>query len=283
MTSHLPGPEPDLVRLIDLSVIRDGRPLVSHASLTARPGEVVIIIGPNGAGKSTLIRVLAGLVDSTGEVIIDNCRTTDLSARRLAQRVALVPQDTTIDFDFEVGDVVAMGRHPHLRRFGGERSADRRIVAEAMRRVGIDRYADRPVTTLSGGERQLTLLAKAIAQQPRLLLLDEPTAALDLHHQLEVMSLVTRLARDGVGVIAVLHDLDLAARFADRLVLMCGGEILADGPPADVATPDLLAAAFQVRTSVRIDPDLGTPTVTVLDTLPIDNRHLDNNTLERTL
>ncbi|GAA2184800.1 hypothetical protein GCM10009785_34150 [Brooklawnia cerclae] len=250
--------------LAGVGVRLGGRRLVHDITTSAHQGELLAVIGPNGAGKSTLVRAIAGLIPSSGDVLIDGRPLAGTGVRQLARTIATVPQSTVVGFDFTVRDVVMMGRHPHLPRFGSERPDDRRIVDEAMRRVGVAHLADRSVARLSGGERQLVWLAKAVAQRPRLLLLDEPTSALDLGHQLAVLDLARALAREGLCVVLVLHDLDLAARYADRLLLMHDGRLLADGPADQVLTPALLAEAFGVRAAVRRDPDLGTLTVTAL-------------------
>ncbi len=219
-------------------------------------GEMVGLIGANGAGKTTLLKVLGGLWQGTqGEVRLVGRPLGSISPREVARLVAHVPQSTATDFAFTVRELVLMGRNPHLGRFQLERPQDRAVAEEAMQRMGIEKLADRLITTLSGGECQRVFIARALAQQPRILLLDEPTANLDIKHQLQVLSLVRELAQqEGLGVMAAIHDLGLAARFSDRLILLHEGCILADAEPEAVLTPHNLAVAFGVQARVYRDP-----------------------------
>ncbi|GAB3741901.1 ABC transporter ATP-binding protein [Microlunatus parietis] len=255
-----------LLELTEVTVIGGDTTIVDRVTTTAAAGSVIGLIGPNGAGKSTLLRTVTGTVrPAAGSVLIDGRPIRGWSARELARAVAFVPQNTNVDFGFTVRDVVLMGRHPHLGRFGVEGPADRELAEAALERTGTARLADRVITTLSGGERQLVLIAKALAQQPRILVLDEPVSALDLRHQLTVLRLIEAVAATGCLVVVAIHDLELAARCCDRLLLLDRGRLLADGPPAEVLRPDLIRAAFGVEASVRPHPDLNTITVTALD------------------
>jgi iron complex transport system ATP-binding protein len=182
--------------------------------------------------------------------------------------VAYVPQDTTLDFDFTARDVVLMGRHPHVGRFEPLRVVDHDITDAMLAETGASRLAGQLVTTLSGGERQLVHLAKALAHQPGVLLLDEPVAALDLRHQLHVLQLLRRQAARGMAVVAVLHDLDQAARFCDRLALMHAGRLVAAGSPREVLTEDSLAEVYGVHAVVADDVTTGALRITALDVLP---------------
>lgn len=250
----------------DLAIELGGTSILHGLTAHARSGEFVGLIGPNGAGKSTLLRALAAtLPPSAGEVRLDGAVIGSLAPRQLAMVVAAVPQNTTLTFAFTAAEVALLGRHPHLRRFAVEGDTDLRIARDALARTGMAAFADRSFPSLSGGERQLVLLAKALAQQPRILLLDEPISALDIRHQLAVLQLVAALTEAGVVAVAALHDLNLAARFCTRLVLMAGGRVLADGTPAEVLTPDALGAAYGVRVAVRTDPDTAALVVTALD------------------
>lgn len=248
-----------------LSLARGAKRILDGVTVGARAGEFVGVVGPNGAGKSTLLRMLASLLQpQAGVVFIDGRDTRRQSPRDVARFVASVPQDTSIDFSFTAREIVAMGRHPHLGRFGAAGERDAAAVTDAVGQTGIEVFADRRVTSLSGGERQLVFIAKALAQEPRVLLLDEPVAALDIRHQLDVLLLVHRQVARGLSAVAVLHDLNLAARFCHRLVLLAEGQVVAMGTPSVVMTDAALGAAYRVRTIVRTDPDTGALNVTAL-------------------
>ncbi|ASO20593.1 iron complex transport system ATP-binding protein [Actinoalloteichus hoggarensis] len=257
-----------------VGVLLDGRPVLDDVDLAVCPGEVLALVGANGAGKSTLLSTLAGLRrPDRGAVRLNGTPLRSLRPRAVAGRIAHVPQDTRLDFDFTARQVVLMGRHPHLGRFAPLRAEDERIADEALRTAGVLRWADQEVTTLSGGERQLVHIAKALAQQPEVLLLDEPVAALDLRHQLLVLQLLRRLAATGTALVVVLHDLDQAARFCDRVALLHEGRVLADGTADEVLTEQNIALAYRVRSVVRRDPDTRCPRVVPLDV--IDTRSGD--------
>lgn len=234
----------------------DEQAILNDISLAVRPGEMIGLIGPNGAGKSSLLRVLGGLWPASGGTIhLDGRPLRSSSTREVARLVAHVPQSTAMDFAFTVREVVLMGRSPYLSRFQIEGPEDRRVAEEAMRMMAVHDLAERFINTLSGGERQRVFIARALAQQPRLLLLDEPTANLDVRHQLSMLAMVARLVREeGLSVIAAIHDLDLAAHTCDRLVLLHEGRILADAAPEQVLSPDNLAHAFHVEARVFRDP-----------------------------
>jgi iron complex transport system ATP-binding protein len=192
--------------------------------------------------------------------MLDGREIASLDRRARARIVALVPQDTQVPFPFSVAELVLMGRTPHLGFLGFENAHDLDVARAALARMGIEALADRSVLTLSGGERQLAVVARALAQEPSLLLLDEPTAFLDLRHRLEVLTVVRELAAAGTSALVVSHDLGVAARFCDRLVLLGGGRILANGPPREVLAPDSLRAAFGIEAEVLIGSD-GIPVV----------------------
>jgi iron complex transport system ATP-binding protein len=249
----------------DLVVRRGDRRVLRGASLRADAGEVVGLVGPNGAGKTTLLRACTGAVTpESGTVRLSGDDAAGLSARETARLAASVPQDPSLDFDFPVREAVAMGRTAHVPRFGRRGSADRAAVERAMARAAVSELADRSVTAISGGERARVLLARALAQEAPLLLLDEPTANLDVNHQVRTLSLVRDLTDEGRAVVAAIHDLDLAARFCDRLVLLADGRIRAAGRPEAVLTPAALADAFGVNARVSRDPATGSLRVTVL-------------------
>jgi len=255
-------PEADAGALLRAEGVRcriDGADLLRGASLTVRAGELVGLIGPNGAGKSTLLRVVSGLWPlSGGTVTLLGRPLSEYAPRQVAQIVAQVPQITALDFPFTVRQVVLMGRSPHQGRFTLESARDRQIAERAMRRTGTLDLAERLIGTLSGGERQRVLIARALTQEPRLLLLDEPTANLDLRHQLSILALVRALVDEGdLGAVAAVHDLELAARACDRLVLLHEGAVLAAGSPAEVLTSDRLRAAYGVDACPFTDPVTG--------------------------
>lgn len=243
------------------------RPVFEDVSIEVRSGELVGLIGPNGSGKSTLLRVLFGMLPSAGEIHLGAHPITNFSRREIARRATLTAQDTRIGFDFTVRDIVAMGRAPHLGRFAAERTADREAIAQAMRLTGTENLSSRLVTELSGGERQRVHLARALAQETSLLLLDEPTANLDLSHQFESLSIVKAMAEAGKGVLIAIHDLSLAARFCNRLLLLAGGTIVASGEPADVVTEHNLRTHFQLQAHVRQDLETRAWTIVPMGTL----------------
>lgn len=245
-----------------VSVSVGGQPVLAGVDLAVEPGEVVGLVGRNGAGKTTLLRVASGvLAPDAGRVRVAGDPVSELSRRELARRVAVVPQDTSVPFAFRVFELVLMGRSPHLGALGFESADDLARAHDALDDVGIARLADRSVLSLSGGERQLVVVARALAQDAPLLLLDEATAFLDLHHRARVLALARRHARQGRrAALVVSHDLALAARACDRLALLVDGRILACGPPREVLTEAAVEAAFGLPVSVVEGPD-GAPIV----------------------
>ncbi|MEV4949380.1 ABC transporter ATP-binding protein [Streptomyces sp. NPDC053755] len=238
------------------------RRLVRDVSLTARPGEVIGLVGPNGSGKSSLLRaVYRVLRPEGGSVRVDGTEVRSMPVRRLARTLAAVVQESGADFDLTVRDVVSMGRTPHKRLFDGDTGEDARIVGSALESVDAAELADRSFDRLSGGERQRVLIARALAQQPALLVMDEPTNHLDIRHQLEVLGLVRRLP---ATVLVALHDLNLAAFYCDRLYVLREGAVTATGTPAEVLTPDLLRRVYGVTAEVTVHPRTGAPQVTFL-------------------
>jgi iron complex transport system ATP-binding protein len=245
----------------DVAVALGGRPVLAGVSLAVAPGEVVGIAGRNGAGKTTLFRVASRVIaPAAGQVRVEGVPIAELPRRALARKLAVVPQDVTVSFPFTAGEVVLMGRAPHLGGLGFESEADVAIARAAMTELGIEALADRPVTELSGGERQLVLVARALAQQPRVLLLDEPTSHLDLRHRTAVALRVRRFADAGGCALVVSHDLTLAARTCDRIALLDRGALRACGPPREVITEAELRHAFGVDAQVLTAPD-GAPVV----------------------
>ena len=241
--------------------------VLDDVDLDLRPGAMVGLIGPNGAGKTTLLSLLMGLfAPSAGEVLVAGRPLRGLSRRRLARIMALVPQDLEMAFAFRVREVVAMGRYPYLGRFQVAGAADLDAIDEAMALTGVDVLADRTIDTLSGGERQRVLIARAIAQQTPVVLLDEVTANLDLSHQLEVLELAARMAADGRLVVAAIHDLTMASRYCERLLLLADGRLQVDGPATAVLTPAHLRRFFGV--DARIDEAPGQIGLVITPRLP---------------
>ena len=247
------------LEMTDVSFAYDERSALQKVSLRLTPGEVVGLIGPNGAGKSTLIKLAAGLLrPRNGSVKLFGDPVTEWRRRDLARLVALVPQGPYIPPTFTVWESVLLGRTPYLGLLGLAYKSDRRITSQALEWVGIAHLADRRVGELSGGERQRVVLARALAQEPRCLLLDEPTTHLDLNHQVATLSLIRQVAsQEGVAVLMVLHDLNLAASFADRLVLLVDGRVVAQGSPAEVLRRERLVTVYGDNITVLTRPDDG--------------------------
>jgi iron complex transport system ATP-binding protein len=237
-----------LVRLDGVTVTYRDRRVLDSVDLHIAPGERVALIGPNGAGKSTLLRVASGLLRPVaGRAELGGEEVATLDRLEVARRLAVVPQQATLPFATRVEEVVGLGRLPHEHPLRGVRPSDRAAIAAAIERVGVGHLLGRDVRELSLGERQLVLIALAVAQATPLLVLDEPTVHLDLRHQVGTMELLVDLnERDGTTILAVLHDLGLAAHFFPRLVLLDAGRIVADGPPATVLGPDRIRDVFGV-------------------------------------
>jgi len=251
MNAPSPRSVPEVLAADGLGVSLGGRSVLADVSFRVAEGERIALVGPNGAGKTTLLRAIAGLIPYAGRLALRGREVTSWKAKDRAREVALVRQQADLAVDFTARELVALGRAPHLgwaERLGGE---DRARVDAALGAVDLGALADRPVTQLSGGEQQRVALAQALAQDAPLLLLDEPTAHLDVRHQLDLLDRLRALAEAGKTVVAALHDLDRAAAFADRLWVLAGGTLAADGPPTDVLTPALLRRAFGVEAEVE--------------------------------
>jgi iron complex transport system ATP-binding protein len=239
------------IAIEDLHVRLGRRDVLQGLSATLRPGALVGVIGPNGAGKSTLIRAMLGLVPlAGGKVAIDGEALARLHPRALARRVAYLPQGQTLHWPLTVERLVALGRLPHLGPMSRISAADESAVQDAMARADVTDLASRVATELSGGERARAMLARALAVGAPALAVDEPLASLDPGHQIDVMDLLAREAHEGKLVVAVLHDLTMAARYCDRLLMVNGGELVADGTPQEVLTADRLRAVYGVTSHV---------------------------------
>jgi iron complex transport system ATP-binding protein len=235
--------------------------VLDSVRLTVEPGGWLAIIGPNGSGKSTLLRSILGFHAHEGLVRIDGLPTSGMHRRDRARCLAYAPQTPVLPEGVTTRDYVTLGRTPHRPLLAAPRGVDRQVVADVMDRLGLGPLAERTLATLSGGEQQRAVLARALAQQPRVLLLDEPTASLDLGHAQQVLDLVDRLRKqDGLTVLSTLHDLTLAGQYADRLALLSEGRVVAEGTPTDVLTPAALATHYGARAQVVAGPN--GPTVT---------------------
>jgi len=264
-----------MISASDLTVRAGTNLLLDRVSLEVARGEILAVVGPNGAGKTTLLRVLAGdCAPDGGEVRLGGRPLGEWTFRQRARRRAVASQESALEFPFTAFEVVLMGRTPHIDH--AERASDQQIAACALAAVGLAGFAGRMYPTLSGGEKQRTHLARALAQiwEPateRYLLLDEPTASLDIAHQHEILRVARRLAGQGVAVVAVVHDLNLAAEYADRMLLLESGRVLARGTPAAVLTEPNIRAAFGVDSVVLPHPRLQVPLVVPLARDPHDN------------
>ena len=238
---------------------------LADVSLDVRRGELLGVIGPNSAGKTTLIWVLSGVVRATaGDVLLEGRPIDGFSSTEIARRIAVVPQALPLDFPFTVAELVLMGRYPHAPERFFESAEDQQIAREAMATTGVLELCDAPLERLSGGERQRAVIARALAQRPRLLVLDEPMAHLDLRHQAETAALLLRLSREhGISIVLVSHDLTLAGELSDRILLLAEGRLVRVGPPETVLDADVLERAFGCPVIVERPDPTGRPTVRV--------------------
>ena len=238
------------------------RPALQRVDCVVEPEGFVAIVGPNGSGKTSLTRALLGQLPLVeGEVTLDGRTLAQWGRRAVAREIGVVTQREDTPFPIRVREAVMMGRYPRLGALRAPAQADLAVVERSLARCDVADLADRPVDTLSGGEWQRVRVARALAQEPRLLVLDEPSAALDLRHEMELFELIERLVQDGLGALVVSHHLNVAARFADRVVLLSEGRVAATGTPDDVFRPELLAQVFGWPISVAAGPD-GRPQVT---------------------
>jgi iron complex transport system ATP-binding protein len=255
------------VELRGVSVDLDGRPVLRDLDLAVAGGARLGLIGPNGAGKTTLLRTVAGLLRHRGQVSIGGAPPGSLSRRELARRIALVPQSPAVPAGITVTDYVLLGRTPYIPYLGTETRRDLAIVAQVLDQLDLGAFAGRGLDSLSGGERQRAVLARALAQQAPVLLLDEPTTGLDVGHQQQLLELVDTLRRDlDLTVVSAMHDLTLAGQFADQLVLLAGGRVAAAGPARAVLTEQLIARHYHASVRVLDDPGGGIVVVPVRPT-----------------
>ncbi len=239
------------VAVKNLSVMYDSALAVDALDLEVPEGQWISLIGPNGAGKTSVLRAIANLIPFTGEVRVGGRAVTQLGRRELARRVSMLVQEPEMPAGMTVAHYVLLGRSAHLGYLGRESEHDRRIVAETLQRLALDPLAARPVDHLSGGERQRAAIARALAQQSPVLLVDEPTTSLDVGRQQSVLELIDELRHDrSLTVISAMHDLTLAGQYAERLALMVGGRLVAVGTPAEILTESVIAEHYQARVAV---------------------------------
>ncbi|OGB88027.1 hypothetical protein A3H38_05860 [candidate division WOR-1 bacterium RIFCSPLOWO2_02_FULL_46_20] len=230
------------------------KPIIKNISFSVADGEFVGIVGPNGSGKTTLLRTIIGLIKiQNGTIMVGNHKVENLDRRELARRVAFVPQLMEPVDGFTVEELVLLGRTPYLERFSFESEDDREAAQWAIDELKIGNLKDRPISELSGGEFQRAAIARALAQEPRVLMLDEPTSHLDIRYQMKICKLLKKL-RKHRSIIATFHDLNLASRFCSKLILMKRGELVAEGPPEKVVTPENIWKAYRVKVTVRSNP-----------------------------
>lgn len=253
------------VRVSNLNLHYGKNHVLRDVSVSVDHGEFVVIIGPNGTGKTSLIRSLAGLLRVTGRIEILGKPLAAYTRRQLAASVAVVPQQVPLEFPFTVAETVLMGRSPHLGLLDVEREEDHRIARQAMEFTEVSHLGGRRLDELSGGERQRVIIARAICQQPKLILLDEPTASLDPAHQLRIMSLMEKLRREGgITVIMVSHDLNLAAMYGSRILLLRDGRGVLSGSPRETMTPENLRQAYGCTMHVDTHPFTGRPRISLV-------------------
>jgi len=261
--------EPAALEATDLTVHypQASAPALDSVSMIVPKGSFYAVLGPNGSGKSTLLRALLGMVSpATGRAQVSGRLISEWDRRALAREVGVVTQSESLAFPITVRELVAMGRYPHLGPLQSETPSDRDAVSKAMRMCDVEQMAHRFLSTLSGGEVQRARVARAFAQEPNLLVLDEPTASLDVRHEMEILELLRASADRGMTIFLITHHLDLAARFADRLLLLDRGTVAAEGNPREVLREDTLRRVYGWPISVRDDPATGVPHVTPLST-----------------
>lgn len=234
-------------------VALEGTPILHDISLDVARGRLVGLLGPNGSGKTTLLRAISGLLPTGGSINFDGRPIASWKPRSLARRLAFVRQSVSLSFDFSVEELVLLGRSPHKRWLADFSADDRTLMQQALEQVDLTGFEARSVLSLSGGELQRVFLAQALVQEADVLLLDEPTAHLDVHYQFEFIGLVRRLVSAGRTAVAVFHDLEMAGRFADELLVLHGGRLVAQGTPTEVLTRDLIAEVFRMDARIGAD------------------------------
>lgn len=253
-----------MIKVSNLSVSINEKEILKNIDMVVKPGENLGLIGPNGSGKTTLLKTIAQLISfDQGEITIAGHRQSSYKPKEMARELSYVPQDTHIDFDFNVKDIVAMGRHAH-GSFFNRNEQDEDVVKDAMIATNTWHFKEKSILNLSGGQRQLVFIAKALAQDTPLILLDEPISALDIYFQMHILKLLEELTAQGKTVVTVLHDLNLAARFCKKIVLLKEGEVEAYGNSRDVLTKGTLKETYHINAKVREDKLIQSLSVTPL-------------------
>jgi len=246
-----------ILELQQISFRRGSKMIVNSMNVSFEAGRFIGLIGPNGTGKSTLLRLMAKLLKPHGgNVFFRGRNLTEMTDLQVAKAITYMPQSTSLDFQFNVEQIVMMGRHPHRKKWQISQKDDRTIVEMAMKQTGITHLKERYITTLSGGERQLVFLARSIAQQSDVILLDEPTSDLDIYHQVQICEVIRSLVQVGKTVVVAIHDINLATRYCDELMLLQNGEIIAFDSPEEAITIENLMRVFQTNTYTYNDPFL---------------------------
>jgi iron complex transport system ATP-binding protein len=240
----------------------DKTQIFDNISMSLSQGEFLGIIGPNGAGKSTMLRLLCGILrPKQGEIQLFGKNLREQSQRTVAQNIAFVPQETHFALNFSVEDVVLLGRYPYKRPFQPEDQEDHAAVEYALNAANVDQFRERPINSLSSGERQRAVIARALAQAPKILLLDEPTSHLDLHHQHTIMELLERLNKEGISIAIVHHDLNLASLYCKNLILIHEGKVYAEGKPADLLNKRMLKEVYGTEVTIVRHPEKNVPQI----------------------
>jgi iron complex transport system ATP-binding protein len=252
------------LELKNINVKLGDKNIIEDISLAVSKGEFVGIIGPNGSGKSTLLRTIYRIIQpNSGMILLDGQNLKDVKLSESAKKMGVVGQFNSINFDFTVLDMVMMGRTPHKSLLGSDTPADYAIAMESIRKVGMEKHVNRSFSTLSGGEKQRIILARALTQQPQLLILDEPTNHLDIKYQLQILSIVKSL---GIGVLAALHDLSLAAMYCHRLYVLKEGNVITSGVPNEILTPELVRDVYEIECDIQKNPATGYLSITYYPT-----------------
>jgi iron complex transport system ATP-binding protein len=256
----------ELYQVQQLSFRYGAVPVLQGIAFVTTAGEIIGIIGPNGSGKTTLLKLLSAILKpETGEIKFEGVDIRRWSRHDLAQKVAVVPQETIFLYPYTVLEIVLMGRAPFTSLLGFDRPEDLQIARESLEQVGLLSMADRPIQALSGGERQMVIIARALTQQPKVLLLDEPTAYLDIRHQQKIYNLLTRLNKEhGLTVVVVSHDLNLAGQYCHRLMMLSEGKTVADGTPEKVLTKERIEAVYGCQVLIDRHPMTGRPRMTLV-------------------